>query len=111
ESLRAQQPKTYAVVAKIAIPARTIILDEQVDIIKIQDEAIPTTAAVARPPRLGEEPSDSDKQRTKTQVIGQVAGLNIPKREIISLEHIGKQATAVAPALDIPMATAWYQVL
>src|SRR5438552_3537454 len=72
ETLRAAQPKTWAVVAKIAIPARTVILDEQVDIIKVQDEAIPTTAAVARPPRPGDDATEADKQRAKAQIIGQV---------------------------------------
>jgi Flp pilus assembly protein CpaB len=109
EALRAAQPKTWAVVAIIDIPARTPILREQLDVVRVQEEAVPTTAAKFMPePGATEGAVNQQKEVLLGRVIGQVAGTAIHRGEVISLDRVGEQAARTKPALQIPPGRVWY---
>ncbi|HZT08065.1 MAG TPA: Flp pilus assembly protein CpaB [Chloroflexota bacterium] len=111
EELRAAQPRNFGVVALVDIPERTTILAEQLDVIRVPDEALPPGDAVYRPPQgASDQQIEAGKAAAKAKVVGQLTGQRIYKGEVINTERLGKPAEQAHPALQIPQGKVWYHL-
>src|SRR3954453_9803267 len=85
EQLRAERPKNFGVVAIVDIPEKTVITAEQLDVIRVPDQALPPGDAVYRPP-VGASDSTIEvgKANARQKVVGQIAGERLYKGEVIN---------------------------
>jgi len=111
EQLRAERPKNFGVVAIVDIPEKTVITAEQLDVIRVPDQALPPGEAVYRPP-VGASDSTIEvgKANAKQKVMGQIAGERLYKGEVINTERLGQPAAQARPALQIPPGKIWYHL-
>jgi Flp pilus assembly protein CpaB len=111
EQLRAERPKNFGVVALVDIPERTTITAEQLDVVRVPDQALPPGDGVYRPP-VGASDSQIEvgKANAKSKVVGQLAAQRIYKGEVVNTERLGAPAVQARPALQVPPGKVWYHL-
>jgi Flp pilus assembly protein CpaB len=111
ETLRQERPKNFGVVAIVDIPEKTVITAEQLDVIRVPDQALPPGDAVYRPPIDADSGTiERGKANAKAKVVGQIAGERLYKGEVINTERLGQPAAQARPALQVPPGKVWYHL-
>lgn len=111
ERLREEQPRHWAVVASVSVPERTIIVAEQVTVVKLPQSAIPPEASVYVPePGATDEQIEIGKRAALAKVIDKFTPHPISQNEVINLGRLGPSAVKDVPAYEIPPGKVWYHL-
>jgi Flp pilus assembly protein CpaB len=103
DALRQASPKRWVAVAAADIPERSTISNEQVQVIRVPDDAVPPSAASFLPDSsMTDEQVDTSKRSLINQIANQFTTSRIYRGEVFNKERLGREALKNNPSFELP---------